>query len=44
MPAGYHSVIWDGRDANGGQVASGVYFFRVQAGPLDETRKMLLLK
>ena len=44
MPAGYHSVAWNGRDGSGGAVASGVYFYRIEAGPLRQTSKMLLLK
>ncbi len=44
LPAGFHRVVWDGRDSAGEQVASGVYFCRIQAGPLNETRKMQLLK
>ncbi|MBD3220391.1 hypothetical protein GF314_04040 [bacterium] len=44
MPAGHHSVIWNGRDGAGRQVASGAYFYRVQAGPMSETRRMLLVK
>jgi hypothetical protein len=43
-PAGFHQVVWDGTDSAGEQVASGVYFYSIQAGPLNETRKMLLLK
>jgi len=30
MQAGYHSVVWDGRDAAGNVLASGVYFTRMQ--------------
>lgn len=44
LPAGFHQVVWDGTDGSGAQVASGVYFYSVQAGPLSETRKMLLVK
>lgn len=44
MAAGRHSAVWDGRDDNGLPVASGVYFCRIEAGPLAETRKMLLMK
>jgi hypothetical protein len=29
-PAGYHSVVWDGRDGSGAAVAEGVYFLRAQ--------------
>ena len=41
---GSHSVLWDGTDANGRQVASGVYMYRMQAGDYVQTRKMVLLK
>jgi hypothetical protein len=44
VSAGRHQVQWNGRDAVGQLVSSGIYFYRFQAGPLDETRKMLILK
>jgi hypothetical protein len=44
MAAGRHTASWDGRDEHGDQVASGVYFCRIEAGPLQETHKMLLMK
>ena len=37
--AGYHQVIW-----NASNVASGIYFYRLQAGDFVQTRKMVLLK
>ncbi|MBD3367519.1 MAG: T9SS type A sorting domain-containing protein [Candidatus Eisenbacteria bacterium] len=43
-PAGRHEVSWVGRDASGDEVASGVYFCRMNAGGEKMTRKMLLLK
>ncbi len=42
--AGEHAVAWNGRDARGGAVPSGVYFARVAAGAEREVRKLTLLK
>jgi hypothetical protein len=44
LTPGPHSVVWDGRDANGAEVPSGVYFYRLQTEEFSQTRKMLLLK
>ena len=35
---------WDGRDHQGQRVASGVYLYQLQAGPVVQGRKMLLIK
>jgi len=43
-PAGTHEVVWDGRDADGRFVASGTYFYRIEAGPYRRTMKMILMK
>jgi flagellar hook assembly protein FlgD len=43
-PAGIHEATWDGRDEKGREVASGVYFYRLEAGDYARTRKMLLVK
>jgi len=44
MPAGPHSVEWNGRSDSGERVASGVYFYRLNAGDNEMSRKMVLLK
>ena len=41
---GNHEITWDGVDANGVQVNTGVYLCRVQTGNESSTIKMLLLK
>ena len=41
---GYHSVIWNGCDYNGHDVASGVYFYQVIAGNDCIVRKLILTK
>ena len=42
--AGPHDVRWNGTDARGRRVASGVYFYRLTAHGTELTRKMMLLK
>jgi hypothetical protein len=42
--AGFHSLRWDGKDRNGNQVASGMYFYQLRAGGFTQMRKMILLR
>lgn len=44
LPAGNHTVVWDGRNGNGSVVSSGIYFYRIVAGDYSQTKKMLMLK
>ncbi|HXX62577.1 MAG TPA: FlgD immunoglobulin-like domain containing protein [Bacteroidota bacterium] len=44
MAAGEYRVVWDGADANGAKVSSGIYFYRIEAGSFNSVRKMLLIK
>lgn len=44
MPAGDHSVTWDGLDENGGSVASGIYLYRLQSGGFSASKKMVLMR
>jgi hypothetical protein len=39
MTTGYHQVTWNADD-----LASGMYFYRLQVGDYSETKKMILLK
>ena len=38
------AAYWDGRDDLGQQVASGVYYYTLQAGNFSVTRKMVIMK
>ncbi|RLC46248.1 MAG: hypothetical protein DRH57_06425, partial [Candidatus Cloacimonadota bacterium] len=42
--AGYHKVIWNGKDADGNDVSSGIYFYKINTDKFSETKKMLLMK
>ena len=44
LPAGDHSVAWNGRDNSGRQASSGVFFARIETGKNATARKMLLLR
>lgn len=42
--AGDYQAHWDGRDAAGIEVASGIYFLRFRAGKLIQTQKLVLVR
>jgi hypothetical protein len=44
MPPGWHSRDWDGRDAKGRRVASGVYFYRLESPAGIQTRKLVVIR
>ena len=44
MASGRRKVVWDGRDQGGHVVASGVYLYRLEAGAVELTRKMVFLR
>ena len=44
MPAGEHTVTWDGRGEHGESLGSGVYFCRIEVPGQSEQKKLVLLK
>ena len=49
QPAGFYNsrgqaAYWDGRNAVGEQVASGVYFYQLETPSFRQTRRLLILK
>lgn len=44
QPAGSYKVSWNGKDDNGHQVASGIYYYRLKSGDKQFTQKMILLR
>jgi flagellar hook assembly protein FlgD len=44
LPAGSHSVVWDGRDDQGRMVAGGVYFSRLEGGGTSEAYRVVRLE
>ena len=44
LTAGRHIVSWDGRDALGQAVGSGVYLYQLRVEECEQTRKLVLLQ
>ena len=44
VTAGSYSVVWDGKNNFGDDVASGVYFVKPEAGTAVLSRRMMLLR
>ena len=44
VPAGHHSLEWNGRDDSGRAVAAGVYIYRLSAGDDSDHGRMVLVK
>jgi hypothetical protein len=49
MPAGYHKVLWNGRTDSGSLVASGIYFYRIEAksneyGIFSDVKRTVFMK
>ncbi len=44
LPSGMHQIVWNGKDNNNRNVASGMYFYRLDSKNYSCIKKMLLLK
>jgi hypothetical protein len=44
LPAGNHSIIWQGENKTGTEIASGIYFYQLKCDDYVESKKMLLIK
>ena len=47
--AGYYvsklqAAYWDGKNATGESVSSGIYFYQIKAGDFSANRKMVIMK
>ncbi|MGB9562101.1 MAG: FlgD immunoglobulin-like domain containing protein, partial [bacterium] len=42
--AGMHKVEWNGKDDNGSELPSGIYFYKMTTNNYSEIKKMTLLK
>jgi len=41
---GEHQIVWNGKDKNGKEVSSGIYFYILKSGNFTETKKMTLIR
>ena len=44
QPAGWHEVLWDGKNISGNTVSTGIYIYTLKAGNFIDTRKMVFIK
>lgn len=44
LPAGEHSIVWDGSDNRGREAGSGVYFYKLDSSHGTTIKRMILLK
>ena len=41
--SGFRTIKWNGRNSNNDNVSSGIYFYSIQSGEFQATKKMILL-
>ena len=41
--SGFRSIQWNGKNSNNDKVSSGIYFYSIQSGEFQATKKMILL-
>jgi len=44
VPAGYHTVDWNGTNQTGTSVASGLYLYRLRTSSAIRVKKMMLIR
>jgi hypothetical protein len=44
LNSGRHEIVWNGKNNQGQQVASGVYMARLRAGKVSQMKKLVLVK
>ncbi len=44
LASGYHTFIWNGKNRNGDDVASGLYFYRFYSSKKTLTKKLIFIK
>jgi len=44
LEKGYHNIEWNATDDNGNKLSTGIYLYRLQAGDLVQSSKMILMK
>jgi Zn-dependent metalloprotease len=41
---GTYKILWNGRDSNGDALASGIYYYKIEAGGFHDVKKMVIVK
>lgn len=44
LKPGHHTILWDGRNQQGGTVSNGVYFYRLKTPSFAQTRKLVVIR